>query len=333
VLVSEDFKIIDNFVASCVEELLNTKDFTSVSKTRTSILLRSKSETESAAAQYAEQYCESAFRHISQGIEKAQLLTDEKCKSRVIVNLLIVADGLEDFRAAKTAGEMIQDKNKVIQYWAVHCFTNDGIVRRINIGGEIGEKQGIRIAEELSNIVQNANDATMGLMVNFAQQTQVAKAEDLLLDIADERIRRYQNWSVKYELLDADILKAIEQQMEGVNDPVKARRFGQLLSYVMQRYIKGQEYLSAVQKGQLCSVMVEVEKNCISRIFEMPQANIQKAVEQGDIAGLMLEHKRLFGDEEEAGQLASKLNFDYGKGPDGREYISPLVLPEPPANL
>ena len=45
---------------------------------------------------------------------------------------------------------------------------------------------------------------------------------------------------------------------------------------------------------------------------------------------LLQEHSRLLGDETRAGQLPLKMNFDYGKNPDGSRRIAPLVLSEPP---
>jgi hypothetical protein len=38
----------------------------------------------------------------------------------------------------------------------------------------------------------------------------------------------------------------------------------------------------------------------------------------------------LLGDATKAGELASKLNFDYGTAGDGRKRTSPLPLPGPP---
>ena len=112
-----------------------------------------------------------------------------------------------------------------------------------------------------------------------------------------------------------------------------ARRFGQLYSYVFQRYIKGRDVLSDTQKNQLASVLVETEISCISKRLKVTQSVVKNAVEQGDYTALLQEHSRLLGDETKAGQLPLKLNFDYGKGPDGSRRIAPLALPEPPKEL
>jgi hypothetical protein len=77
-------------------------------------------------------------------------------------------------------------------------------------------------------------------------------------------------------------------------------------------------------------VLVETEISCISKRLKVAQSVVKNAVEQGDFPALLQEHGRLLGDETTAGQLPLKLNFDYGKKPDGSRRIAPLVLPEPP---
>ena len=60
VLDDGDLQIIDDFVADAVDELVKTKDFTSIARIRTVIIARSSSSTDSAKAQYAAQFSESA---------------------------------------------------------------------------------------------------------------------------------------------------------------------------------------------------------------------------------------------------------------------------------
>jgi len=146
------------------------------------------------------------------------------------------------------------------------------------------------------------------------------------------RIKRYANWSVNYELLDETVLKSLQKKLSsvGLSKPAVARRFGQLYSYVMLRYIDGQNSLSAAQRHQLASVLVETEKWCISKLLGTPQSSIKRAIENHDYTGLLEEHNKLLGDETRAGQLPLKLKFDYGRDADGFKRIAPVVLPKPP---
>jgi hypothetical protein len=146
------------------------------------------------------------------------------------------------------------------------------------------------------------------------------------------RIKKYAGWTVEYELLDEAILKLLDSKIaSGSGGSVKsAVRFGQLYSFAIQRYVKGRELLIATQKRQLASVLVETEDKCVGRILGRLQSTIKKAVERDDFTAIVEEHNRLLGDGTRAGELSSKLNFDYGTASGGGKRTAPLPLPAPP---
>ena len=333
VLDEKDFKIIDSFVDGAVRALVETRDFTSIAKERTVILSRSSSSEQSAAAQYAEQFSESAHKHMSKAFEEAEKLISKENKIKVIVNLLILVDGIEDVRLAELAMTKLQDDNAIIRYWAVHCVTNPGFIKRLNPTETTKLQLAESITEELKKLADKASPEILALIVEFAGRVDIPQAEELLLHIADMRISKYADWTVEYELLDSTILKLLDDKIpsEGANRPAIARRFAQLYSYAIQRYVKGEDFLDDTQRQQLSSVLVETEVFCISRRLRMAQSVIKKAVEEDDYTGLMQEHNRLLGDEGRAGQLALELKFDYGENPDGSKRTAPLELPEPPS--
>ena len=339
VLDSRDFQIIDDFVNEAVRELVMTKDFSSIATIRSVILARRSSKT-SVQAQYAEEFSKSALKYISSGFQEAEKLTLEGRKLKVKVNLLILMDGLSDVRLADLAIGMLKDKNAVIRYLAVRSLTNAGIVKQLNSGGADNSKLARRIVGRLGEPPLLSYESKKGgsgpevirLMAEFAAAVKVAQGEDLLGQIADMRMKRYADWTVKYELLDAAILRLLFEKITsgGSSSPAVARRFGQLYSYVLQRYIKGRDSLNTTQKHQLASVLVETEQSCIVKLLGMPQTVIKRAVERGDYTALLQEHSRLLGDKTRAGRLGLKLKFDYGKTSDGVKRIAPLALPERP---
>ena len=332
VLDDGDLQIIDEFVADAVDELVKTKDFTSIARIRTVIIARSSSSTDSAKAQYAAQFSESAHKYISKALQEAQNLTPADNRFKIILNLLILVDSLQDLRLADLAIKWLNDENKAIQYWAVHSVTNAAITEKLNAPGEDILKLAESITEKLKETAESGSPEILALMAEFAARVDIPQAEELLLQIADMRIRRYADWTVEYELLDGAILKLLDSKIPSgsVNKPDIARRFGQLYSYAIQRYIKGQDVLSDTQKHQLASVLVETEILCIGKRVRMAQSVVKNAVEQDDYTALLQEHSRLLGDETRVGQLPLKLNFDYGKKPDGGRRIAPLALPGPP---
>ena len=326
VLDSEDFQIIDNFVGDAVQELVETIDLASIAKIRTDISSRSSSAT-GIQAQYAEQFSESAHKYISEAFEQVDKLPPEEQRFKVILslNLLILVDNLEDLRVAELAMKRLNDKSAVIRYWAVHSVTNSGITEQLNSGNS--ELAG-RIAKQLETLVEGVGSETTALMAEFAANVEIRQGEDLLVKIADIRISKYADWNVDNELLDAVILKFLHKKISsaGQNKAAVAQRFGQLYSYVIQRYVNGRDFLSVAGKRRLASVLAETEYCCIWRLLgsSVPRPTIRTAVERGDYAALLLEHNRLLGDETKAGQLPLKLNFDYGKKPDGTGRTAPL---------
>jgi len=289
VLDSTDLQIIDQFVSESVQELVKTRDFTSIAKTRTIILSRISTQ-----AQYAQQFSESAYKYISLGFQQAKELAEER-QFKVILNLLILMDGLKDPRLADLAISRLKDKHKVIRYWSVRCVTNPDLIKKLNRPEEANQRLLQRITEQLKELVDSSNPEMLALMAEFAAEVNIPEGQDLLLQIADTRIKRYADWTVKYELLDSAILKLLYQKITTTSSRQTdiARRFAQLYSYTMQRYIKGQDFLRQNNKHYLASILVETEDKCIGKLLGRPQSTIRRAVEQKDFSLLLQEHNRL----------------------------------------
>ena len=259
----------------------------------------------------------------------------------VTTNLLILIDGLDSPRLTDLAIGKLKDKNTIVRYWAVHCLTNPNIIKKLNGGGTSNLRLARRITDELKGLVESSSPEVISLIVKFAAEVNIQETENLLVQIADMRIKKYTDWTVEYELLDSDILKSLSSKI-ATTEPGEsesatnsgnsdiARRFGQLYSYVIQRYVKGKEFLSDTQKNQLVSVMVETEDKCISKLTGRIQTGIRRAIEQDDTIALLQEHDRLLGDETTQGQLPLKLKFDYGNTSGSRKSTAPLALKEPP---
>jgi len=326
VLDSGDLQIIDEFLAEAVQELVKTRDFTSIAKTRTIILSR-----RSAQAQYAQQFSESAHKYISSGLTEASELPEER-QFKVVLNLLILIDGLEDPRLTDLPMGRLKDKSKAIRYWAVRCITNPGLIRKLNPTEAANLRLAQRITQQLKALVDSGDHEILALMTEFADQIKIPEGQDLLLQIADTRIKRYEDWTVRYELLDSAILKSLFNKITsaGLNKPTIAGRFAQLYYYAIQRYISGQDFSTDNSKHYLASVLVETEEKCIGKLLGLPQSTIRRAVERDDLSLLVQERDRLFGDQTTAGQLQLKLNIDFGKDPSGKKRIAPFDLPDPP---
>jgi hypothetical protein len=328
VLDSSDFEVIDAFVAEALNALVRSREPSSMVKARMLIEQRKSSNEESAKAQYARQFSESAYRYISQALKK----TETNRNYLVTVNLLILIDRLvdtrENLRLADLSIGMLKDENNVIRYVAVQSVTNPGIIKQFK-DGDNSELAG-RIARQLQGLVDNSGPEVIALIAEFAGAVEVPAADGLLLQVADVRIKKYAKWTVDYELLETTILRSLCNKLSsgGPGKSEIARRFGQLYSYVVQRYVKGQNHLNSKQKEQLTSVLVEVERSCIGALLGRSQTTMKRAIEREDMAGLTLEHNRLLGDRTRPGALGRKYGFDYGSNTDGSRRVEPLVLPD-----
>jgi len=330
VLNDQDLKIIDDFLAEAIQELVRTRDFTTIAKIRTVILSR-----QSTQGQYAQQFSESARRHIATGFRDSQQLRRPERTTGVTINLLILMDGLQDLGLADQAIGMLKNENMVIRYWAVHCLTNPNIITQLNSATNLS--QASVIAGQLKGLIENSTPEIVALIAQFAAGVNIPEAEQLLIQMADMRIKRYADWTVKYELFDSALLKYLSSKIPLPSEspvgllpttidtkPEIARRFAQLYSYAIQRYIKGASLLNDTQKSHLASVLVETEDKCISRLLGT-QLTVRRAVERKDMQTILAEHDRLLGSA-----LPTTLKFDYSTTPTGPKRTAPLPLPDPP---
>jgi len=335
VLGDQDFKVIDDFLAQAVQDLVRTRDFTAIAQARTVIL--SKTSTQ---GQYAQRFSESAHRHIQAGFEQAQSLRPDERKTNIDINLLILVDGLHDLRLADLAIPRLKDQNMVVRYWAVHALTSAEAVEQLNSDVSSGSALAGTIVARLKEVVDSSSPEILAQMARFAAGVKISQGEELLLAVADVRIKRYAEWTVKHEFYDVGILKLLESKIPlpsagagpmtpttSAGKPAVAQRFAQLYSYAIQRYIKGNErgLLTDEQKRYLIAVMVETEEKCIGRLLGRPQLTIRRAIEKESLPALLDEHNRLLGAETTPGELPSKLGFDYGSN-----RTAPIPLPDPP---
>ncbi len=329
ILNSEDFQIIDKFVGESVKELVGAKDLTDMARIRAKLLNRSSSSSSSSRAQYRKQFYKSAHKYISEALEWAEQLENKNRKFVEKINLLILVDGLRDVQLADLVLDKLADSNMAIRYWAVNSVCNAEVIEQLNVMGAGSNKLTGQIIRRLEGIVETSDDSIVAMVARFAAGIKAEQGTELLLNVADMRIKQYASWSVDNEMLDTVILQNLYRKLT-VTNPNKgtvAQRFGQLYSFVIQRYIKGAEQLDDEQKQRLISVIVEIEAKCISKLF-VPQATIKRAIETRDSESMMKEHNVLLGDSGQEGKLGAKFNFRY-RHPDGSESTEPVVLPAP----
>jgi hypothetical protein len=194
-----------------------------------------------------------------------------------------------------------------------------------------------RLAEEIAQkLLEAAKTEQSGdiqiLLAQFAGGLKRPAANEILNEITQKRIDLYLNWQVKDEMTESWILKALSDrvQTDRESTSVMARNFATLYSLVIQRYLLGQNTLSAANIRNLVSTIVQSEKYLLVFIPDWP-GNLKGAIEKGGGTTLQAQHDSLFGSSNTTGKLLTAANFDYGKNPDGSAKTAPPALPKPPA--
>jgi len=325
VLGSSDFQVIDSFVEETVREIVETRDFTAVSQVRDAFIANSNSKKDGSKAQYRNQLIKSAVNQISQALKSSQNLDPDR-RFKVVVNLMIVIENLGDIQLSNLVLDKLDGETSALRYWAIKCFAKPEVIKQLNDAGNL--PLSVQIINRISKVIDNCDDMSLILIANLASEIKNPQSTELLVRIADLRIKQYLSWQVNDELTDAVVLKSLYGKIvsnQGGAD--SARQFAQLYSFVCQRYLKGSESLSGPHKQKLVTVMVEVEDKCIHKLLG-GQTKIREAIEKKENAAILSEHDNLLGNATIEGKLCAKLNFLY-RSPDGKESTAPLVLPPP----
>ncbi len=328
VLTPEDLEVIDAFVSDAVGRLVRTIDFTEVAKTRAVILNHQNTQ-----AQYAQRFSEAVYREIGEGFDYARNeISDPDRRFKVFTNLLILINELNDPRLVDLAVRMIPYESCAVRYWAVRAATDPAVWDKLSQDQNAAAPVARKIIDACNQVVETSSPEVLNLAAQFAGRYNTVPTAELLGRVAEARIRHYADWAVKYELVDTAILKLLSERISsgGTANPQLAKQFAQLYSFAIQRYIRGvrDNALQELSRNYLAAVLVETEEQCIGELLGMPQANIRRAVEAGDMNALQAEHDKLLGGPNEKGALPAKLNFTYGAADNSRQ--APLTLPEPP---
>jgi hypothetical protein len=329
VLSEADFAVIEAFVSEAVDGLVKVRDLPEIAVIRLEIEERKSSLKQSSSKQYERHFYNSAYKHIEVAFDRVMKLSEGNRRFIVMTNLLVLIDQLDNLRLTDLVLRTLKSRNAVIQYLSVCCFADSRIIEELN--KPENEKLAALITDKLKEIADSNEYEIVDLIANFSAGVKIPEAKALLVRVADARIVSYSNWSVKNEISNCGLLESLCRKMmsERSGSDEVGRRFCQLYSYVIQRYIldlEEKEPLSKSSRPEIRSVLVEVEINCISKLLGSNQSMIKKALERDDARMLTEEHNRLFGDGTRTGLIPQKYNFDYGQDSSGKRLLGPVSL-------
>ena len=340
VLEKADFEVIDAFWEEALAELLFEENLSQIVSIRSQIFARRDG---AESSQYSVAFISSAKKQLTAAFDQVQNWEPDQRKTWFERNLIILTAQLESGELLDLGMRIIGHENGTVRYWAVKALTNFSIVTKLNSPDFSDTELAARIIGQLETTAnKETHPEILNLIATFAGQVNGPLAKQLLINIVDLRTSAYENWTVKYELMDAKLLRSlgneILSQASRQNKAANSRRFAQLYSYAMQRFILGANVLSDVSKQQLASVLVEVEKPVLDRLLGskssiktiVEKILTRKTAEQKNYSALEAEHDSLLGTATRKGDLPAALNFDYGKNPDGSAITAPKKLGPPP---
>jgi hypothetical protein len=320
-LSQSDLQVVDEFMSDAVLDIVHAADFADVSKTRATILRYQQANKQ---PEYVKQYADSVYKQVEKGLASLGDNTESTERAKIGTNLLILADSLKDPRVMDLAITAIAEKAPPVRYWAVRIATDPNLWSKLNQNQASAAQTTTKLLAAFSQVASSSSPEIMALVSGFAGPINSTAADELLTKIADARIKQYSDWTVSYELADATILKQLSDKIVAGSAAKSqlAKRFAQLYSFAVQRYIKTKTLgLQADQsRDYLTTVLIDTEDKCLAKLLS-PQTTIRKAVESGDTKALQAEHDKLFG------SLPTKFGFTYGG--DGQSLQAPIPLLDP----
>ena len=282
---------------------------------------------------YATAYIAVAQEKLEAAFQTVETLSDPVRKELIKRNLMILTAQLKSAKLVPMALQQINDKDDVVRYWAVKAVTQPDVFSQLIADVTRDDEMVEKIMKALQGRVEFEQDGRIQeMMITFAAAMDTDSGRQVMLSIADQRIKSYMDWSVTNEYVDVKLLVAMSHIVANTQNAAIqtqfAQKFAVLYSLVIQRYMLGQEVLTDKQKDDVLTVIAETAQTALdnnmgikTRIIDVIKRN----------AGLEREYEALFGDRVREGELGIKYKFKYGKDASGKVLTSPPILTPPPA--
>jgi hypothetical protein len=321
-LSTSDTAVISQFWTKALDEMMLSANSEDMVKVRRELETQ---KGDKPLSFYATAYIAEALKDIKTSYQNAQRIANPAQKTLVERNLMILTANLKSPKLAPIALARVGDEDEAIRYWAVKAVTQPAVV--VQLTDEVTHDEatvelilkaiGERILVEPMPEIQR-------MMIDFAAPFNLPAARQSLLSLAEQRKKAYQDWTVKNELLDVNLLTALGNiaylEQDAETKKTFGRAFAELYAMVFQRYLKGTNQLSAEQMDQLTTVIAEVDQRVVTKVMGI-QTRVLIAMQRK--TGLNSDYELLFGNKQLPGELGLRFKFDYGKNEAGK----PITIP------
>lgn len=323
-------QVIDEFWRKSIDTMMLTEDTGEIVNLRRDLV---KQKGDKELSLYTSAYVKIADTHLKSALETIAGWEENVKKIRVERNFMILISELSRIELADLAMTRMNHGDMMVRYWAIRAVTSPQIITQLTSDVTGDEKLTAQIITALGEFVKKYDDnLSFPYIADFAAGIKTASGNSLLVALADKRIDAYMKWTVKDEAVDARILKTIGGLIfETVSTASKQEllgRFGQLYSCAAQRYMLGTQ-LPASSKDQLLTVICEVESGVLEKMLPGSTNRFKNDLQRSQQIDKKT-YEALFGASGKAGELSSRMTFDYGKDDSGKSLVVPRSLPAPP---
>lgn len=324
-------QVIDEFWRKSIDSMMLVEDTAEIVAMRSDLV---KQKGDKDLSFYASAYVKIAAVHLKSALDTvAGWENNDSKKLRIERNFMILIADLGRMELSDLAMSRLNHDDMMVRYWSVRAITSPRVISQLTSDITRDEKLTSQILSSLGDFVKKYDDAiVLPYIANFAVGIKNAAGNSLLMAIADKRIDAYMKWTVSDEAADAGILKGIgglifETASASARQELLGR-FGQLYSCVVQRYLIGTN-LPAASRDQLVTVICEVETAVMEKMLPGSANRFRNELQRNQPIDKVYE--ALFGTSGKAGELSTRMNFDYGKDGSGKGLVVPRSLPTPPA--
>jgi len=325
-LSAADTAVISRFWSAALDQMLlsaNTQDMVDV---RWQLEAQKGNEY---LSYYATAYIAEAAKDIQAAFQNSQRIENPQQRTNAERNLMILTANLASPKLAPIAIGRIGDPDEVIRYWAVKAITQPAVIEQLTKQEVTRDPQ---TAEAILNalkerILNEPLTEIQKMMIDFAAAFNHPAARQILLSLAEQRLKAYRQWTVQDELAEAKLLTALGTiAMLHQDADVKktfGKAFAELYAAVFQRYMKGADRLSAEQTEQLAAVIAEIDQTVVNKTMGIQTTVVRTLQRRGPLDS---DYEMLFGNRQLAGELGLRFKFDYGKDASGKPITFPAEL-------
>jgi hypothetical protein len=260
--------------------------------------------------QYAQAYGSVLRGRLEAVIKEAGAFPDAAKKAAVLRNISILIAQMDTLDMAKMSVGLLGEPDTVIRYYAVKALTSEKVSTQLAASATADASSRKQILDALLQTASKEDQPViLGLLARYAVRFKGAEGRELILAVVNNRMKAYTAWKVTQESADLELLTALVEKLAASVAPedkaVLAGRFAQYFSYVIQRYAKGQDILSASARQAMISTIVGTEESLLSgpTLLNRKATDLRSAIQKNNMEALMKAHDALLGSASGAGEL------------------------------